>query len=116
MSNHTTEPMVIEDTGTLIHVGAHHEGVAVTWDVATFWSMQVGHDVALANAHLFKAAPKMLEALESACESLAFARERLGMCGEGDHKDRKADAPDDIGSGNALEAARAAIAEAKGEA
>jgi len=51
----------------------------------------------------------LLEALQDCAESLDFARLKLGMSGPGDHKDRKADAPDDIGSSYALEAARQAI-------
>jgi hypothetical protein len=53
------------------------------------------------------------EALETCAESLAFARERLGMCGEGDSRDRKADAPDDIGSLSVLNDARTLLAALK---
>lgn len=49
------------------------------------------------------------KALEACAESLAFARDKLGMCGEGDGADRKADAADDIGSLPALLAARSAL-------
>lgn len=64
------------------------------------------------NARLIAAAPNLLEALNQCAEALAFARDKLGMCGEGDGADRRADAPDDIGSLPALIAARAAIAKA----
>ena len=64
------------------------------------------------DARLIAAAPMLLEALQACAESLAFARDKLGMVGEGDGKDRKADTPDDIGSNAALVAARTAIAAA----
>jgi hypothetical protein len=51
----------------------------------------------------------LLEALQDCAEALAAARGKLGMSGEGDHKDHKADALDDIGSNAALLAARAAL-------
>jgi hypothetical protein len=63
-----------------------------------------------ANARLIAAAPDLLAALIDCSEALAAARDKLGMCGEGDGKDRKADAADTIGSLSALTAARAAIA------
>lgn len=69
-----------------------------------------------ANARMIAAAPELLAALRTCAEALAFARDRLGMCGEGDGQDRKADAPDDIGSLPALIDARAAIAKAEGRA
>lgn len=56
----------------------------------------------------------LLAALQACAESLAFARDKLGMCGEGDGADRKADADDTIGSLPALLAARAAITKAGG--
>lgn len=56
----------------------------------------------------------MLAALQDCAEALAFARDKLGMTGEGDGKDRKADADDTIGSLPALIAARAAISKAEG--
>lgn len=55
---------------------------------------------------------ELVEALEQCAESLAFARDKLGMCGEGDGADRKADADDTIGSLPALIAARAALSKA----
>ncbi len=55
----------------------------------------------------------MKEALEACAESLAAARDKLGMSGEGDHKDRKADASDTIGSLSALLLARAALSLSK---
>lgn len=55
---------------------------------------------------------ELLSALQDCAEALAFARDKLGMTGEGDGKDRKADADDSIGSLPALIAARAAITRA----
>src|SRR5689334_1963484 len=52
---------------------------------------------------------ELVEALEQCAEALAFARDKLGMCGEGDGADRKADADDTIGSLPALIAARNAL-------
>lgn len=51
-----------------------------------------------------------IAALETAGECIAFARDKLGMCGEGDGKDRKADASDAIGSLHALTEIRQALA------
>ncbi|MCW5615861.1 MAG: hypothetical protein KIT32_12130 [Rhodocyclaceae bacterium] len=65
-----------------------------------------------ADAHLIAAAPDLAEALVQCAESLAFARDKLGITGEGDGQERKADAADDIGSLSALLAARAALAKA----
>jgi hypothetical protein len=68
-----------------------------------------------ANARLIAAAPDLLEALIDCSEALALARDKLGMCGEGDGKDRKADAEDTIGSLSAFIAGRNAIAKAVGK-
>lgn len=57
---------------------------------------------------------ELMAALQECAESLAFVRDKIGICGEGDGKDRKADHPDDIGSGAALRTARAAITKATG--
>lgn len=62
-----------------------------------------------ANCLLLAAAPALAEALQACAESLAFARAKLGMCDEGDGKDHRADAPDDIGSARALAGARTAL-------
>ena len=56
---------------------------------------------------------KLRGALESCAESLALAREKLGMFNEGDHKDRKADASDTIGSFAALAEARRVLEETR---
>lgn len=58
---------------------------------------------------VIECAREMREALVDCAEALAVARDKLGMCGEGDGKDRKADAEDTIGSLSALQGARAAI-------
>ena len=76
----------------------------------------IGGAYSEADAVLMAAGPELLAALEQCAESLAFARDRLGMCGEGDGADRKADADDIIGSLPALLAARAAISKATGGA
>lgn len=49
------------------------------------------------------------EALETLCEALELALARLGVCGQGDGADHKADA-DSIGGTNALTMGRAALA------
>lgn len=56
----------------------------------------------------------LVEALEQCAEALAFARDKLGYVGEGDHKDRKGDGSDPTGSFHALTAARNAINKATG--
>ena len=75
------------------------------------WIQEVIHP----DAQLIAAAPELLEALEACAESLAFARDKLGMFGDGDDRDRKADTFDATGSFNALELARAAINKATGK-
>jgi hypothetical protein len=59
-------------------------------------------------------APALVEALEACAEALDVCRGALGMCGDGDGKDHKADAEDMWGTGNALNAAKAALAAAYG--
>ena len=51
---------------------------------------------------------KVREALETLCEALELALARLGVCGQGDGADHKADA-DSIGGTNALTMGRAAL-------
>lgn len=55
---------------------------------------------------------ELLEALEQCAEALAFAREKLGLCGDGDGQGRKNNSDDDTGSLAALTAARTAISKA----
>lgn len=81
-------------------------------DEATLWGP--GGDIE-AVARLMAAAPEMLVALKECAESLAFARDKLGMCGDGDGPGRNADRPDDIGSHEALQRASAAIAKAESQ-
>lgn len=78
-----------------------------------------------ANAHLIAAAPDMAEALEACIASLERADTAEGVCCCGDSMDRHSDpmscghSPVDMGdyyASNALEAARAALAKARGEA
>ncbi len=88
---------------------AHHNLVC-----SVYPSRTCSREEALGNARLITAAPDLLAALQDCAEALAFARDKLGMCGDGDGKDRKADADDTIGSLPALLAARAAIAKASG--
>ena len=62
-------------------------------------------------------ADRMAEALEATAEALELSLQRLGVAGEGDGKDRKADV-DSWGGNNALTDARAALAaheEARGK-
>jgi hypothetical protein len=59
-------------------------------------------------------APALVEALEACAEALDVCRGALGMCGDGDGKGHKADAEDMWGTGNALNAAKAALAAAYG--
>jgi hypothetical protein len=101
------------------HTSVTHLGAAVDIGAANGANIALvsgpaenGADEFKANARLIAAAPDMLEALRDCAESLSFARDKLGMCGEGDGQDRKADAPDSIGSLPTLIAARAAIAKA----
>lgn len=56
---------------------------------------------------------ELLEALEDCAEALAFARDKLSLSGEGDGKDRRADATDPTGSLHVLTCARAAIEKAR---
>lgn len=51
---------------------------------------------------------KVRKALETLCEALELALARLGVCGQGDGADHKADA-DSIGGTNALTMGRAAL-------
>ena len=88
MSQHTTEPMATHVSGRTVHVNT----VQTDGNVATFWAHDVGNKTCLANAHLFKAAPALLAALEH------MVREFDGAAGQ------------------AMINARAAIAEAKGQA
>lgn len=64
---------------------------------------------ARAGAELLEAVRLAHGALDRCAESLAFARERLGMTGHGDGQDRKADAEDLVGSWPALRDASAAL-------
>ena len=66
-----------------------------------------------ANARLIAAAPEMYEALEATAEALAVSLGRLGVCGEGDAKDHRADA-ESFGGSRALGLARTALAKADG--
>lgn len=56
MSTHTTEPMEVDVSGHTAHVN----GEETDHNIATFWAHDVGQAGAVANAHLFKAAPKLL--------------------------------------------------------
>ena len=68
------------------------------------------HDVVLLADYLkVKAdADRLAEALEATAEALELSLQRLGVAGEGDGKDRKADV-DSWGGNNALTDARAAL-------
>jgi len=57
---------------------------------------------------------KLREALQDCAENLAFALAKLGVCGEGDGKDHRADA-EFPGGLDTLERARAALAESAGK-
>lgn len=89
------------------------------FDDSTYWMVKNAAGYTICSdwmteeqARTIAAAPDLLAALRDCAESLSLARERLGMCGEGDGADRRADAPDDIGSLPALIGARAAITKA----
>ena len=56
---------------------------------------------------------KLAEALKDTAETLQFAGEKLGLPGEGDGADRRADASDDLGILPTLINARKALVEAK---
>jgi len=57
---------------------------------------------------------QLIEALEEVSEQLELSLQRLGCCGNGDGKDRKADV-DDFGGYESLATARQAIAKARGK-
>jgi predicted SPOUT superfamily RNA methylase MTH1 len=82
--------------------GRHELQEVVTVEDVTRWITQLEASE--------RDARELREALEVCAESLAAARDKLGMTGEGDGKDRKADAFDSIGSLPALLMARAALA------
>lgn len=71
-------------------------------------------DVNSKEAALWEEIMRLRSALEACAEALALARDKLGMCGEGDGKDRRADAEDTIGSLPALIAAREALKQGVG--
>lgn len=65
----------------------------------------------VANALLISKAPEMLDIIEELCENLYFQLDRLGVCGEGDGKGRKADV-DSYGGTELLQRAKHLIKEA----
>ena len=64
-----------------------------------------------ANARLISKAPEMLEIIEELCENLSFQLDRIGVCGEGDGKGRKADV-DSYGGTELLQRVKQLIKEA----
>jgi len=93
------------------------EPVAVVHDIAGYRDAVFTVAVpALTKLYALPPSPvnaELVEALEQCAESLAFARDRLAMTGEGDGQGRLAYASDDIGSLAALVAARKALSTAQ---
>ena len=72
MNNHTTEPMHIDQSGGLSHVRIDGVRNNETHSVATFWDDPLGPEVALANARLFKVAPKLLQMLATVLDQVDY--------------------------------------------
>lgn len=92
-------------------IGIKSEVDDLTWDICAVWT-DCGFDdkESKANALLISKAPEMLDMLDELCENLAFQLDRLGVCGQGDGKGRKADT-DSYGGTELLERAKQLIKE-----